>query len=305
MSNDELQTYEQPQELQAYNTSTSALILDRDAMKSMMETAEYLSEGRVSIPKHLQGNRADCLAVVMQAVQWKMNPFAVAQQTYFINGAISYGAKLVSSAITSVGPLIDRPHYEWFGDWTKIIGKFEIRKGDKGEYRSPGWKLADEEGLGVKVWATIRGESEPRVLELLLAQARTRNSTLWADDPKQQLAYLAIKRWGNLYCPDVILGVFTPDEADEREVNPADDPPPRQAERVLEDYPEDQFKRNLPSWRKLILAGKANADFIRDKVSSLHTMSDAQMDQLYAADREYAEAEAAKAAEAPQEDAAQ
>src|SRR5256885_12962122 len=58
-------------------------------------------------------------------------------------------------------------------------------------------------GLGVRVWATFRGEEEPRVLELLLAQARTRNSTLWADDPRQHLAYLATKRWSRLYCPDV------------------------------------------------------------------------------------------------------
>ena len=42
----------------------------------------------------------------------------------------------------------------------------------------------------------------------MLAQARTRNSTLWADDPRQQLAYLAVKRWARLYCPEVILGVY-------------------------------------------------------------------------------------------------
>lgn len=78
----------------------------------------------------------------------------------------------------------------------------------------PGWQLSDEDGLGIKVWATLKGESEPRVLSLLLAQARTRNSTLWADDPKQQLAYLAQKRWARLYASDVILGVYTPDEFD-------------------------------------------------------------------------------------------
>jgi hypothetical protein len=34
---------------------------------------------------------------------------------------------------------------------------------------------------------------------------------------RQQLAYLAVKRWARLYCPDVILGVYTADEVDERE----------------------------------------------------------------------------------------
>ena len=67
------------------------------------------------------------------------------------------------------------------------------------------------------MWATLRGETEPRVLELLLSQATVRNSTLWASDPKQQLAYLATKRWARLYTPDVILGVYTPDELRQRE----------------------------------------------------------------------------------------
>ena len=44
-----------------------------------------------------------------------------------------------------------------------------------------------------------------------------RNSPLWVSDPRQQLAYLAIKRWSRLYTPDVILGVYTPDEIIERE----------------------------------------------------------------------------------------
>jgi len=72
--------------------------------------------------------------------------------------------------------------------------------------------MADEKGCGVRVWATLKSEDESRVLELFLSQAQVRNSTLWGSDPKQQLAYLGVKRWARLYCPDVILGVYTPDE---------------------------------------------------------------------------------------------
>ncbi|MNC30976.1 RecT family protein [compost metagenome] len=84
--------------------------------------------------------------------------------------------------------------------------------------------MADEAGIGIVIRATLKGEDQPRELDLLLAQARTRNSTLWADDPRQQLAYLAVKRWARLFCPDVILGVYTPDELEDRqekEINPA------------------------------------------------------------------------------------
>ncbi|EAQ6132377.1 recombinase RecT, partial [Salmonella enterica] len=97
---------------------------------------------------------------------------------------------------------------------------------------------ADEMGIGIIIRATLKGEDKPRELNLLLAQARTRNSTLWADDPRQQLAYLAVKRWARLYCPDVILGVYTPDELEEREekvINPVSSDSPHNT--VIEDKP--------------------------------------------------------------------
>ena len=200
------------------------LTLDVASMNSMVSLANIMATGKATIPQEYRNSPGDCLAVVMQAVQWGMNPFAVAQKTHFVSGKIGYEAQLVNAVITALAPTKDRLHFEWFGDWSKVIGKFDIRKGDKGEYRVPSWTLKDEEGLGIKVWATIKGEDEPRMLELFLAQARTRNSTLWADDPRQQLAYLATKRWARLYCPDVIMGVYTPDEFEgeriERDVTP-------------------------------------------------------------------------------------
>ncbi|HCW3117109.1 TPA: recombinase RecT, partial [Citrobacter amalonaticus] len=162
--------------------------------------------------------------VAMQAAQWQMNPFAVAQKTHLINGVLGYEAQLVNAVISRSGVLASRFEYEWYGPWEKVIGKFNIKKGEKGEYRVPGWTMADEEGIGIIIKARLKGEDQPRELDLLLAQARVRNSTLWADDPRQQLAYLAVKRWARLFCPDVILGVYTPDELDEREekiINPA------------------------------------------------------------------------------------
>ena len=191
------------------------LTLDAVAMNSMVRLSEIMATGKATVPQEYRGNPGDCLAVVMQAVQWRMNPYAVAQKTYFVSGKIGYEAQLINAVINSLAPTEDRIHYEWYGPWDKVIGKFEIKKGDKGEYRVPGWKLADEEGIGVRVWATIKGEREPRTLDLLLAQARTRNSTLWADAPRQQLAYLAVKRWARLYTPDVIMGVYSPDELEE------------------------------------------------------------------------------------------
>lgn len=202
--------------------SISALVLNAQAMDNMYRLAEMMASGRSTIPDHLKGNAGDCMAIVMQSVQWRMNPFAVAQKTFFTSGKIGYEGQLVSAAIISSGVTVDRLHHEWYGDWSKIIGKTKViqmpAKGDKKayEYRIPDYSMTDENGLGIRVWATVKGETEPRVLELLLAQASVRNSPLWASDPRQQLAYLADRRWARLNTPDVIMGVYTRDELEEQ-----------------------------------------------------------------------------------------
>lgn len=199
-----------------------AMLNDGAMMDRMIKFAEIMATGKATLPAELR-NPGDCLAITMQAMTWGMNPIALAQKTFFISGRIGYEAQAVAAAINNSSAIKDVFHFDWFGPWEKVIGKFEIKRGDKGEYRVPGWKLADEEGIGVRVWATLKGEDQPRVLELLLAQARTRNSTLWADDPKQQIAYLAQKRWARLYAPGVILGVYTQDDLEpihEKIINP-------------------------------------------------------------------------------------
>lgn len=238
--------------------SAGALLMDDRAMDRLERIADMMATGKTTVPQHLRGSKGDCFAVCLQSMQWGMNPFAVAQKTHLVNGTLGYEAQLVAAVINSSGAVKDRFKFEFFGPWEKVIGKFIVKKGDKGEYRAPGWTFADEEGCGVRVSATLKGETAPRVLELLLAQARVRNSTLWADDPRQQLAYLAEKKWSRLFAPDVILGVYTPDELAEPSekfmgmaavVEPEKKP-----------YPQDQFDNNLPQWQQVIESGRKTAD---------------------------------------------
>ncbi|MDP1772754.1 MAG: RecT family recombinase [Methylobacter sp.] len=210
------------------------VMFDDNKFLRLEKISELMASGRSTIPKHLQGNVGDCFAITMQALRWGIDPYAAAQKTHLINGVIGYEAQLVNAIIIKNAPITGRPNYEWFGPWEKIIGKFKkvtskTKKDDNGnfkEYIVPDWDINDEKGLGIRVSATIKGEAQPRVLELLLTQVRTRNSTLWTEDPKQQIAYLSIKRWSRLHTPDVTMGVYTPDELDdigepiEKEVNP-------------------------------------------------------------------------------------
>lgn len=179
-------------------TSTAATIFNPQSLMQLQQFAQVMSEGVVAIPQHLRGKPADCLAVTMQAAQWGMNPYAVAQKTHIVNGALGYEAQLVNAVVSSSNLLASRINYSWSGDWSKCTGK-----NDKSDF------------LTVTVSAVIKGESEPRELTISMAQAGVRNSPLWEQDPKQQLAYLCTKRWARLHAPDVLLGVYTPDELDE------------------------------------------------------------------------------------------
>src|SRR5690606_16568467 len=85
---------------------------------------------------------------------------------------------------------------------------------------------SDEDGLGVICRCTLRGESKPREVQVMMAQAYPRFSTQWATDPQQQITYLAVRKWARRNTPDVILGVYTEDEQDgaapprERDITP-------------------------------------------------------------------------------------
>jgi hypothetical protein len=179
------------------NTGTANMLMNQQTMQSLYKFAEVMASGNVTVPKHLQKSPSDCLAVAMQAAQWGMNPFAVAQKTHLVNGTLGYEAQLVNAVLQSSGSVVGRFHYEYEGDGQK---------------------------LSCRVGAIPRGENEVVWGQrLCIADVKIQNSPLWKTNPKQQLGYLQIKNWGRAYAPGAILGVYTPDELQEipeREINP-------------------------------------------------------------------------------------
>ena len=137
-----------------------------------------------------------------------------------------------------------------------------------------GWTSADEQGLSVRVGAVIRGESEITWGEpVFLSSVITRNSPLWISNPKQQIAYLALKYWARLYCPAVVLGVYTPDEVEQRtdkEINPAP------AQRVsLSDIKSDSVT-TTHSAQESAANIDAMADEFRDRIEATQDVDNAK-----------------------------
>ncbi|MGP1605736.1 MAG: RecT family recombinase [Moraxella sp.] len=189
---------------QPMNESLSQIMFNDGLFAKCERLAQIMASGSCTIPKHLQGKVGDCFAIIGQSLRWGMDPFAVAQKTHLVNGTLGYEAQLVIAVINARAPIVGRLKFDYFGDWSKVKSK-----DDKSD------------NVGVVVSAIMQGDTEPTTLSISMAQIGTvRNSPLWTADPRQQLAYLGAKRWARLYCPDVILGVYTPDELADRPSEP-------------------------------------------------------------------------------------
>lgn len=227
-------THSEQHALALSGASSTGLVLSNDTMEKAFRMAELMASGKSTVPRHLQGSPADCMAVTLQALQWNMSPFAVAQKTHIVNGTLGYEAQLVNAVLQSTGA---------------IVGEFEY------EYR--GATMAD---LECRVAAIPRGKTALKWGEWLsIKDVTTKNSPLWKTNPKQQMGYLQVKNWARAFKPGAILGVYTPDELEiggvVKDMGPVDevkaDPTP---------YPDDQFKANQPKWREVIESGRKTAD---------------------------------------------
>ncbi|EJO4780997.1 recombinase RecT [Salmonella enterica] len=276
MENTNIVTTEQ----QAPNTiSASNAIFNVQALGQLTAFANLMADSQVTVPAHLAGKPADCMAIVMQAMQWGMNPYAVAQKTHLVNGVLGYEAQLVNAVIASSSAIHGRFHYRYGGDWERCTRTQEItrdKNGKNGKYtvteRVRGWTDEDEIGLFVQVGAILRGESEITWGEpLYLSGVVTRNSPLWVSNPKQQIAYLGVKYWARLYCPEVILGVYSPDEIEEREekiINPVQNAQNITMQDITADTPQTSSTQ---------IAGAdtdAVADEFRTRINSAETLED-------------------------------
>ena len=149
--------------------------------------AQVMARADIALPKHLRNNAGACLAVTMQAHRWDMDAFAVANKTYEVNNRIAYEAQLVAAVVHTRAPIQGRPNYIYLGEGPSRQCKVVCRMsdGEEREYTSPRFD-----------------------------QITTKNSPLWKSDPDQQLGYFSIRSWARRHTPEVILGVYTPDEVE-------------------------------------------------------------------------------------------
>lgn len=181
---------------QTDNTPTTAISMTTgeggsklapQTMAEVVQFAKVMCTADIALPRHLRGNAGACMAVAMQAMEWNLSPFAVASKSYAVNGAIAYEAQLIAAVVNT-------------------------RSGIKGRLK---YKF---EGEGHALKCTVSGildDEECVYTSPAIGSITTKNSPLWKSDPQQQLGYFSARSWARRHCPEVILGVYDRDEAEE------------------------------------------------------------------------------------------
>ena len=166
------------------NTVGTGSTLAPQNLGDVVRFAEVMAKGGVALPKHLRDNGGACMAVTMQALQWEMNPFAVASKSYLVKDVIAYEAQLIAAVVNTRSGIKGRLKYTYEGE------------GDD---------------MQCTVSGTLDGE-ECTYTSPPVSQITVKNSPLWKSDPQQQLGYYSARSWARRHCPEVILGAYDRDE---------------------------------------------------------------------------------------------
>jgi len=173
---------------------TSLSIFQEGQFENMARISNTLAKSSL-IPQGLRGKTeeetaANCFRVVEQAQRWGLSPFAVMDSASVVHGRLMWEGKLIHAAITSSLGVRLRFEYEGTGDARKVTVSGTI-DGD----------TLTVEGT-VKDWKTT-GKGSP-----------------WDNlaNRDQMLAYRGARQWARRHAPEVILGVYSPDEFEASEI---------------------------------------------------------------------------------------
>lgn len=176
------------------NGGTSRAIFLPANFGEALEMAKLLASG-IGVRPFMRGNVSACMMIVQQSVRWGMDPYAVANKAYLVDDQVSYESQLIAALVNTSPEIIGRLKVAWEGDVTGGIGK---------------------ETLVCTVRGRLRDDpDEERELSQPLKDVTIRRSPLWKVNPRLQLAYHTQRSWARLYVPEVLLGIYSPDELED------------------------------------------------------------------------------------------
>lgn len=175
-------------------SSAGTFTIAPQSMGELLEFSKLMSVSDFCVRPAFRGNPGACLAVALQAFRCGGDPFAWANKAYITKNKsgeeqISYEAQLVHAVVISSGVLQRRlrPVYEGAGSKRKC-----------------------------RIVGYIKGENEAFEYESpTVEEIAVKNSPLWVADRDQQLYYYATRAWARRFVPEILLGIYAPEEMGE------------------------------------------------------------------------------------------
>lgn len=198
-------------------------------MSDMMRVAEYMATSK-TIPAHLQKSPGDCLRVVEYSYRTGMSPYAIADSTALIGGKLAFEGKLVAAMINASPRIEGALDYSYSGEgrqrWVTVTGRL------RGEAKDRSVAVSVEQGLRDSKGARSR----------------------WENDADQMLAYYGARVWARRHAPEVMLGIYTPDELSAGGRGEVHDLPSREPVDITPIEPRPEEDR--PAFAHFVLDGK-------------------------------------------------
>lgn len=143
------------------------------------------------IPKEYQGNAANCMIAIEQAVRLKVSPMMVMQNLYVIQGRPSWSSKFLIAAINGSGKFDTELQFE------------EVRDSSGKPFSCLAWTMKDGRRI------------DGMVVDMDMARAEgwvSKNGSKWKTMPQLMLRYRAASFFSSLNCPELTLGLYTKEE---------------------------------------------------------------------------------------------
>lgn len=183
---------------------TTALATEATAKRELLnmtyKQAQFYANSTI-VPAEYQNNPSNCFIAIEMANRMGANPFQVMQSLNIIKGKPSWSSAFIIAAINQSGRFKTQLAYKMEGN------------------------LKDN-SLACIAWAISNDGTKCESIKVTMEMAKAEGwidkaGSKWKTMPELMIRYRAASFFGRQYCPDLLLGLMTTEEA--RDVIDADD----------------------------------------------------------------------------------
>lgn len=225
--------------------------LSPQTFEQALTFSEYLAASEL-VPKQFRGKPGDCLVAMQWGYEVNLKPLQALQGIAVINGKPGIYGDVGKAILLNAGCIIEE-------DDTEIVKQ---RQRGRCKITRPG--------------------RPPVERTFSLEDAKTANlwnkEGPWRTYPWRQMAWRAFWFAARDAAADLLRGLSGAEELMDFQPGPRDMGPAEvvQPPAPLATYPQDQFDKNLPAWRKAIEGGKKSADDVIATVETKAPLTDEQ-----------------------------